>query len=51
MDNNDEIVSLLKQILQCVSTIETNTSWNDTNLGSIDTKVQEILTKMDKKDE
>ncbi len=46
MEKEDRIIELLEKILEEVSSIQTNTSWNDNHLSDIKDGVNNIVLKL-----
>ena len=51
MEHDEEIISLLKQILDKLSQIEGNIGWTQTSLAlsDVETKLDEIVAELQKK--
>ncbi|MBW6410972.1 hypothetical protein [Clostridium weizhouense] len=48
MNKEDRIIELLERILEEVSSIQTNTSWNDNHLNDIKSGVENIEKQLKK---
>ncbi|MBY6836005.1 hypothetical protein [Clostridium botulinum] len=50
ISKDDKIIELLEKILEEVSSIQTNTSWNDNHLKNINFEVENIAKQLKKEE-